>query len=233
MSSAPMRHAEAGASDAIGATTAMRVANELRRRILSGELSPGQRLKIDDIAALLDVSHMPVRAALHELEAEGVLDVFPHRGAVIRGVDARFVRNLFDLRAAVEAMLTERCTARIDDAGVARLQALGAAYEAAALGNDATAMVAANLRLHAAINDTADNPEAVRVLSQGRVLVQALRMRFGFGATRSDVIAREHHELIDAIARRDEKAAGDIARRHCVGARDDLLALLPKDDKEE
>lgn len=204
----------------------MRVAEELRRLILSGELSPGTRVKIDDIAALLNVSHMPVRAALNELEAEGVLEVFPHRGAVIKGVDARFVCNLFDLRAAVEAMLTQRCAERIDAGGIARLRVHAAAYEKAALRNDASTMLDANLRLHAAINDIADNPEAVRVLSQGRLLVQALRMRFGFGPGRADVIAREHQALVDAIARHDLVAAGELARLHCVGARDDLLALI-------
>ena len=115
-----------------GATTAMQVAADLRRRILQGELSPGQRLKIDDIAALCDVSHMPVRAALQELESEGVLDVYPHRGAVIRGVDARFVRNLLELRAAIEVMLTEHCAHAIDKAGLAELEALARDFEAAA-----------------------------------------------------------------------------------------------------
>ena len=67
----------------------MRVAADLRQRILNGEFAPGQRLKIDDIATLFGVSHMPVRAALQELESEGVLQVFPHRGAEIRGVDVR------------------------------------------------------------------------------------------------------------------------------------------------
>ena len=52
---------------AIAATTAMRVADDLRRRILHGDFVPGQRLKIDDLASLCAVSHMPVRAALQEL----------------------------------------------------------------------------------------------------------------------------------------------------------------------
>ena len=89
---------------ALGATTATRVAAELRRRILAGEFTPGQRLKIDDLASLLAVSHMPVREALRELEGESVLEVFPHRGAVVKGVDERFVRNFYDIRAAVEGM---------------------------------------------------------------------------------------------------------------------------------
>ncbi|CAN5545588.1 GntR family transcriptional regulator [soil metagenome] len=204
----------------------MRVADELRRRILNGEFAPEQRLKIDDLAALLMVSQMPVRAALHELEAEGILDVFPHRGAVIRAVDTRFIENMFDLRAAVEGMLTERCAAHIDDAGIATLKSLAKDYERAAELKDSAAMVASNLKLHAAINRVADNPEAVRVLSRGRLLVQALRVRFGFGFGRSDAIAREHAMLIDAIAAKDVRRAGELAREHCVGARDDLLALL-------
>src|SRR3954464_4977232 len=138
----------------IGATTAMRVAADLRRRILHGDLVPGQRLKIDELASMCSVSHMPVRAALQELESEGVLDVFPHRGAVIRGVDAEFVRNLYDVREAIEGMLTERCTERIDKAGVAELEAAVDEYEKLAQRKqkDASALLAANRRIHETIN---------------------------------------------------------------------------------
>ncbi|RYF41416.1 MAG: FCD domain-containing protein, partial [Comamonadaceae bacterium] len=87
-------------------------------------------------------------------------------------------------------------------------------------------MIAANLQLHAAINQVADNPEAVRVLGQGRLLVQALRLRFGFGPGQADLIAQEHLELVDAIAHGDVARAGDLARRHCNRARDDLLLLI-------
>lgn len=211
---------------AIGSTTAMRVAAELRVRILNGELSSGQRLKIDDISHLLGVSHMPVREALHELEAEGVLQVFPHRGAEIRGVDERFIRNLYDLRAAIEGMLTERCAAMIEKPAVAALKKTAGAFEEAARRHDSATMIASNLELHAFINQVADNPEAVRVLGQGRILVQALRKRFGFGAGQSEVIAQEHHDLVAAIAANNAGLAGVIARRHCLRARDDLLQLL-------
>ena len=211
-----------------GTTTAMQVASNLRRRILQGDLAPGQRLKIDDIAALCNVSHMPVRAALLELESEGVLDVFPHRGAVIRGVDARFIRNLLELRAAVEVMLTERCAQAIDKAGLGELHELAADFEAAAEGGNRMAIVGANLRFHQAINRVADNPEALRVLGRGRLLIEALRVRFGYGAGRVSNVIAEHRALLHSIARKDAKRAGEIARRHCEGARDELLALLPR-----
>src|SRR6187551_2266448 len=127
-------------------TSAMEVAADLRQRILRGELKPGARLKIDDIAALCDVSHMPVRIALQSLEAEGVLDVYPHRGAVIKAVDARFVRNMIEVRAAIEVMLSEKCARLIDKDGLAELEALALDFEAAAARNDSHGIVTANLR---------------------------------------------------------------------------------------
>jgi DNA-binding GntR family transcriptional regulator len=213
---------------ALSATTAMRVAEDLRRRILHGELRPGQRLKIDDLAALCEVSHMPIREALRDLEGEGVLDVLPHRGALIRGVDAQFVRNVYDVRAAIEGMLTERCCERIDDAGLAELTQAVAAYEAAAkrYGGNPERLLDANRRIHETINAAANNAEAVRVLAQGRLLIEALRVRFGYGAGRVDAVIAQHRALLRAIARRDAERAGRLARAHCVGARDDLLARM-------
>jgi DNA-binding GntR family transcriptional regulator len=211
---------------AIGATTAMRVAADLRRRILMGELPPGRRLKIDEIAAICEVSHMPVRGALYELEREGILELLPHRGAVIRPVDAHFVRNTYDLRAAIEGMLTERCAESVDDAGIAELRARVDAFEDACATADPLALVHANRELHDRINLHANNPDAVRVLGQGRLLVEALRVRFGFGPRRTDAIVAEHRQILKAIARHDVEKAGRLARAHCVRARNDLLARL-------
>ncbi len=214
------------AAGAIGATTAMRVAADLRRRILMGELAPGRRLKIDEIAAICAVSHMPVRGALHELEREGILELSPHRGAVIRPVDAHFVRNTYDLRAAIEGMLTERCAESIDEAGIAELRGKVEAFEEASSSPDPLALVRANRELHDSINRHADNSDAVRVLGQGRLLVEALRVRFGFGPRRTDAIVAEHRQILRAIVRHDVEKAGRLARAHCVRARDDLLARL-------
>lgn len=207
----------------LSATTASRVADDLRRRILYGELAPGQRLKIDDLASLCEVSHMPIREALRELQGEGVLEVFPHKGAVIRGVDRDFVRNFYDLRAAIEGMLTARCAERADASAVTALRSAAAAFESVE-ADDPKARVAADRRFHATINAAADNPQALRMLAQGRVLAEALRLRFGYGGGRVEAIRAEHRELVRAIERRESAKAGEVARAHCIGARDDLLA---------
>jgi len=217
---------DAEAADAVNATTSTRVAAELRRRILHGQLEPGSRLKLEDLASQLDVSHMPVREALRELEGEGLLELFPHRGAVIKGVDARFVRNLYDVRGAIEGMLTERCAEIIDAGGARELGALVEAHAHAAARRDSETLLVANQRIHDAINAWADNPEALRTLSRGRVLVDALRLRYGFGQGRIEAVVAEHRTLMRAIERHDGERAGGIARRHCMRARDDLLARM-------
>ena len=64
------------------------------------------------------------------------------------------------------------------------------------------------------------------MLGQGRLLIEALRVRFGYGAGRVDAVIAQHRALLRAIARRDAERAGRLARAHCVGARDDLLARM-------
>ncbi|WP_332682491.1 GntR family transcriptional regulator [Bosea sp. (in: a-proteobacteria)] len=210
----------------LGATTSMQVAADLRRRILQGELVPGQRLKINEIAAICQVSHMPVRTALQELEAEGIVELHPHRGAEIRSIDARYIKNVLDVRAAIEVMLTGQCAAIIDDAGVATLDALVLDFEEKAATRDPTAMLRCNFRLHNFINRLADNSEALRVLDRGRLLIEAVRVKYAYGGSRVDKIVSEHRLLRDAIARHDVKASREIAQRHCEGARNELLKLL-------
>lgn len=211
---------------AIAATTAMRVAADLRRRILAGELVPGQRLKIDDLAIHCAVSHMPIRMALRELEGEGILEMQPHRGAVIRPVDISFVENLYDVREAIEGMLTERCAQRIDAQGREALRSAVDAYENAAPREDAAELLALNLVIHTTINSVAANPEAVRMLAQGRLLIEALRLSYGFGTGRVDRIVVEHRAICNAILKHDRERAGRLARVHCAHARDDLLKAM-------
>lgn len=218
---------------AIGDTTAMRIAAELRRRILTGQIAPGDRLKIDEIAADCNVSHMPVRAAFQKLEVDGVLDLIPHRGAVIRSVDADFVRNLYDVRAAIEGMLAEGCAARVDATGLERLEAAVAAFESAAAGErDTAAMLAANQRFHDTVNEIPANPLAVHMLTHGRLLVESLRLRFGYNEQRLDRVLTEHRAIFHAIAKHDVESAGRLARIHAVGARDDILGWLAALDGE-
>ena len=95
-----------------------RVANDLRRDIIAGVLAPGTWLKTEELAQRYAVSANPVREALWKLQGEGFVVANPNQGARVRVVDDDFVRNIFEIREALEPIIVrrfcERATARRD-----------------------------------------------------------------------------------------------------------------------
>jgi len=78
----------------------------LRDEIIRGDLVPGQYLRLEEIAPRFDVSTMPVREALRDLEAEGLVTIFPHRGAIVTQLSADELQDIYDIRATLEEMAT-------------------------------------------------------------------------------------------------------------------------------
>lgn len=76
----------------------------LREAIRTGKLEPGQRLIVADISRMLNVSGGPVREAIRRLTGEGLVQIVPHRGASVRKVSSSEIKELFELREAVEGL---------------------------------------------------------------------------------------------------------------------------------
>ncbi|WP_320781998.1 GntR family transcriptional regulator, partial [Streptomyces sp. CRN 30] len=100
-----------------------RAYDTLRRRIVEGELQPGQRLVERDLAAELEVSRIPLREALRLLEADGLVVLVPRRGALVAPFAPADVRHLFDVRESLEALAARLAAGRTGPAGLARLAA--------------------------------------------------------------------------------------------------------------
>ena len=89
-------------------TTVDALADALRERIMSGELAPGERLIERDLVERYEVGRGTVRAALRQLENEGLVTVATHRGAYVRQLDEQALRELFELRVALELEAAHR-----------------------------------------------------------------------------------------------------------------------------
>ena len=139
--------------------------NELRRRILSGQVTPGERMVELELSAQLAVSRTPIRIALGELEKEGLLERLPTRGFRVRQFRVDEVADAVDVRGALEGMAARRAAERgISPQTQAELQACideGRLLleNAAAAGHliDAARWVPMNARFHAALVDAAGN----------------------------------------------------------------------------
>ena len=105
-------------------TLHLKVANVLRQEILNGNFEPGERLVQEELAATLGVSRMPIREALRILEAEGLVELQPHRGAVVRSLGADDVEEIYALRAQLEELAVRQSAGMLTPEDIARLEQL-------------------------------------------------------------------------------------------------------------
>lgn len=208
----------------LSATIVARLAQRLRDDILSGRLPFGTRLKLRELADRFNVSQMPIRDALVKLNAEGLIDIQPNRGASVRKIDQQFIENMFDIRMVLEELLVRRAIERSSDAELATLRPLAERHAEAVRSEDMAEVLSANSRFHEQITAMARNAEAARILDQGWELIHALRGQAGYAAGRLQQIIHEHYELVSAIETRNVEAAARLARLHVARSRDDVLA---------
>src|SRR6266542_3701628 len=106
------------------------VTERLRSALLTGDIQPGERIRVTALEKRFGVSHIPIREALRRLETEGLVVTLPQRTAVAAGVD---LDGLYDLRRMIEGEVAERAAERMTPEALASLrEALAALEEAAA-----------------------------------------------------------------------------------------------------
>lgn len=204
-----------------------RVRERIRADILAGGWAPGRHVTLAELASRHGVSLSPVREALLHLQGEGLVELRQHRGAVVPLLDAKLFADLYDLRGALQALLTRRAAERADAAQLAAVARHEAAYAAAAEAGDAAAALEANEAFHDAIDAAADNPQVAALLKARTAFVNAVRLRLGFGHARMREAAAQHRAILRAVEARDPEAAAEAAFAHSMAAKRDLLARLP------
>ncbi len=136
----------------------------LRSRILSGALPPNSRLKEQELAAQLRISRTPVREALARLEIEGLVRRSPRRGAVVSPVELDEVDEIYEIRAALEALVARRACDRATGEELNEMeQALRAAQECREAG-DADALLKNTVHFHQLFNRSSRSPRLIALL---------------------------------------------------------------------
>ena len=208
--------------EATDASLVDRLAATIQARVLSGEIVRGTRLPQEGLAAEFGVSRTPVREALRKLQAAGVVEVLPNRGAVVRGPSAREIRESYEVRTELEGLAAELATARMGDAHLLRLReseelfrtSVGQLVAGLRGGKDAPwdehdAWVRANDLFHQTILEAAGNRRLAEVLGDLR---RSFPRELAWSALSANSRRLEdnvllHGAILDAIERRDAAAA--------------------------
>ncbi|WP_426233381.1 GntR family transcriptional regulator [Pararhizobium sp. DWP3-4] len=200
-----------------------RLREQIRADIVAGIWKLGQHITMAELSSRYGVSGNPVREALHQLQGDGLVEMRQNRGAVVCKVDASFVKNVYDVRGAIEGMLAAEAARLATKDDVARIEGFVSAYETAVAAKEIEAIVKANRALHRAINCIAQNPLALDIFDGRSSLIDALRRTLGNRSGRLDEIIAEHRKIFEAIASGDALTAGHLAQQHTMRARDHML----------
>ncbi|WP_461533951.1 GntR family transcriptional regulator [Sinomicrobium sp.] len=207
-------------------TTYSKVRECLRRDILSNYFAPGTRLKIAELIKLYNVSQMPIREALQQLQGEGLIIIEPHKGAYVRELDEKFVSNIYDIRRIIEVFLTLESLKKVTDRDIKKLFQTQKNYEKASVKRDVESMLKCNSQFHTTLYQLADNDEALHIIEKHSQLINSLRLSYGFEGNRVEEVIVEHREILEAISLRDEKLLEKAATSHCLNAKANLLAAM-------
>lgn len=183
----------------------------LRRQIIYCALPPAARVTEADLVKQLGLGKTPIREALGRLVQEGLVRVIPRQGYAIAPITLRAVHDLFDLRLIVEPAAVQRAAAHIDVIDLRQLDALCRAGYTLGDHDSATAFLRANTEFHVSIARASGNVRLAQLLAQ---LLDESERLFHLGLmlrNRSDEMAHEHHDLVEALAARDTEVARCIA----------------------
>jgi DNA-binding GntR family transcriptional regulator len=196
-------------------TKAEMATEALRARIRSGELKPGDPLRIDVLTRELGMSSTPVREALRMLQADGLVDYHPHRGTNVAAASPDpAIDEVYRLRMHIEPYATEIAVATMTDADLVRLQAAhDALVKASGLRRVSRQRIGQlNVTWHWIIYEATAMPILVELIQR---LWDAFPWRtlWAIPAT-ADRSTDDHERIMEAIRARDPQAAGERMREH-------------------
>ena len=198
-----------------------RALEELRSRILRGELEPGQRLVERALCAEMDMSRTPVREALRALTAEGLVTTRPHCGMVVAELDPKEIEEIFEFGVVLEGFIASLAARKASGREVATLEALIERMQAVLTAErfEADAYLDLDQKFHEAIANLAGNPRLASLRRQTltpRVLTEAFT---GYAPEHYAQSLAQHRTIVQAIAAGDADWAASAMRSHILTGR--------------
>ena len=194
----------------------------IRTAIVRGELPGDMPLRQDEISTALSVSHIPVREAFRQLEAQGLVRIYPNRGAVVTKLSCKELSDVMDTRILLEVGALRLALPHITEEDLARAREL---LELFSNEKDPIKGAELNLKLHFSLYDPCDNQTLLSLIDQMHANVDRYITPF-FG--KEEVSAElytvdEHSQIISACESKDTELATAILRTHLQRTKNLLL----------
>jgi DNA-binding GntR family transcriptional regulator len=203
--------------------TADYVADALREAIQRGDLADGAVLNQAAIAVHFGVSRVPIREAMRQLQAEGLIETRAHRLAIVRGLDLERLIEVYELRALLEGFLVERAVPGIDEE---RLRELRTIEHEMREEDDHVRWLELNARFHRLLYEPSGRVTTLELIDQLRARAERYVRLWsrGSGIHRPVEAGSEHARILELVARGDGPGARQAIEQHVAHTRDRVVA---------
>lgn len=194
------------------------IAHVLRKAILAGILSPGQKLRERRLAEELKVSRTPIREALFTLRSEGLVDLTPNQCARVRNVTRSDIAQIYSLRRLLEAHSARAAAENNDRAKLHKAADALAAQGRLGIAGTAQDQAQADFAFHEAVAVAAGSELLLTVERQVLAVTITHRSRYKYSAARMKQVCRQHGEILKAIEAGDGERAEELMSAHIAEA---------------
>lgn len=198
----------------------------LREAIIQGRLKPGERLMEIQLAEELGVSRTPVREAIRKLELEGFVAMIPRKGAYVAGITVKDIVDVFEVRAALEALAAGLAAERITEEELEELERSVLMIAEATQTKNIDTIVERDTSFHELIYRASRNQRLIQIVTHLQEQIQRFRTVSLSQPGRTKVAVEEHKKIVEAISARNVELAQQLAREHIENAEQSLLASL-------
>lgn len=190
------------------------VFNTLRQAILRGELKPGERLMEIQLANRLGVSRTPIREAIRKLELDGLVLTIPRRGAVVADITEKSLRDVLEVRRALEELAVRLACEKIREEEIEELKMAAKEFQKALECKDVTEYAEADVKFHDIIYRTTDNQRLIQLLLNLREQMYRYRVEYLKREESHEMLLAEHEKIVEMIEKRDKEKATEAVCRH-------------------
>lgn len=202
------------------------VFNTLRQEIIHGELKPGERLLEIPLAEKLGVSRTPIREAIRKLELEGLVVMLPRRGATVAGITSKNLRDVLEIRRALEELAIGLACERMTDEQLAELDEVGNRIKTNIETADASDIADMDETFHTLIYESTNNPRLVNILANLREQMYRYRLVYIQDKEKREKVCIEHDCIMKALHERKMDECKAAVRTHIDNQEKAILASI-------
>ena len=214
-----------------GAAATELVVDGVRRAILGGEMSPGQRLVEAELMEMFGVTRGSVRSAIEDLTGDGLVEKIPNRGARVRRVSLDEAIAILECRSVLEGLIAARAAERVTAEQAERLDRIGTQMQVAVAGAELRTYARLNSQLHELVAEIAAQEIATALILKLRSQIVRHQFQLSQRPGRPQVSLGQHLAIIEAVTSKDPQRAEQAARRHVQSVIETLLEI--KDEEQE